>query len=124
MKTYEGSINSCDPNNHVYKYLAEHKGRILYVGDDLPSEHGGAPREVLGEGSLLPCSGDPHIHFASHALFNASLDVRSARSMPELGERIRKFAREMHTVSGVGEGYRQERDHDHRGAQVSSLSTS
>jgi predicted amidohydrolase YtcJ len=93
MKTYEGTIISCDPNNHVYKYLVEDKGRILYVGDNLTAEHGAAPRDVLGERALLPCFGDTHIHFASFALFNAGLDVRSARSLPELAERVLKFAK-------------------------------
>ncbi len=94
MKTYEGAIISCDRKDHVYKYLVEDEGRILSVGDDLPPAYQGAPREILGERSLLPCFGDTHLHFASYALFNAGLDVRSARSLPEMGEQIRKFTRE------------------------------
>lgn len=93
MKTYEGAIISCDRGNHVYRYLVEEGGRILHVGNDLPVAYEGAPREVLGERALLPCFGDTHLHFASHALFNAGLDVRSARSLPEMCEHIREFAR-------------------------------
>jgi len=37
---------------------------------------------------------DTHLHFASYALFNAGLDVRSARSLPEMCEHIQKFTRE------------------------------
>jgi predicted amidohydrolase YtcJ len=94
MKTYEGAIISCDRENHVHRYLVEEGGRILYVGNDLPAEYRGTPREVLGERSLLPSFGDTHIHFASYALFNAGLDVRSARSLPEMSVRIGEFSRE------------------------------
>ena len=93
MNIYEGTIISCDRVNHVYRYLVEDGGRILAVGDDLPPAYRGAPRELLGERSLIPCFGDTHLHFASYALFNAGLDVRSARSLPEMGEQIRAFAR-------------------------------
>ncbi len=91
MKTYEGTLISCDKENHVYRYLVEDRGRILHVGDVLPAEYEGSPREVLGGRALLPCFGDTHLHFASYALFNAGLDVRSARSLPEMCEHIRKF---------------------------------
>ena len=53
-----------------------------------------APREVLGERALLPCFGDTHLHFASYALFNAGLDVRHARSLPEMCGHIQKFTTE------------------------------
>ncbi|MHB9096608.1 MAG: amidohydrolase [Syntrophales bacterium] len=93
MNIYEGAIISCDRANHVYRYLVEDRGHILAVGDDLPPAYRGAPRELLGERSLIPCFGDTHLHFASYALFNAGLDVRSARSLPEMGEQIRTFTR-------------------------------
>jgi len=92
MKTYEGTIISCDGENHVYRYLVEDRGRIVYVGNNLPPEYQGSPREGLGERSLLPCFGDTHLHFASYALFNAGLDVRSAASIPELCGVIKRFA--------------------------------
>ncbi|MCX5829076.1 MAG: amidohydrolase [Deltaproteobacteria bacterium] len=92
MKTYSGAIISCDKDNHVYQYLVEDKGRIVFVGNDLPAEYKGAPIEVLGERSLLPSFADTHLHFASYALFNAGLDVRSARDLPEMCEQVREFA--------------------------------
>ena len=94
MKTYEGAIISCDRENHVYRYLVEDKGRILHLGNELPAAYQGAPREVLGERALLPCFGDTHLHFASYALFNAGLDVRHARSLPEMCGHIQKFTTE------------------------------
>lgn len=94
MKIYEGTIISCDRGDHVHRYLIEAHGRILHVGDELPAAYQGAPRVDLGQRALLPCFGDTHLHFASHALFNAGLDVRSARSIPEMCDRIRKFTHE------------------------------
>ena len=94
MKTYEGAIISCDRENHDYRYLVEDKGRILHLGNELPAAYQGAPREVLGERALLPCFGDTHLHFASYALFNAGLDVRHARSLPEMCGHIQKFTTE------------------------------
>lgn len=93
MKIYEGTVISCDAGDHVHRYLVEDQGRILHVGNDLPAQYGDAPREVLQGKTLLPCFGDTHIHFASYALFNAGLDMRSARSLPEMCERIRTFTR-------------------------------
>jgi predicted amidohydrolase YtcJ len=94
MKVYEGSIVSCDREDRVHHYLVEDKGRILHVGEQLPARYEGEPREVLGGRALLPCFADTHLHFASYALFNAGLDVRSARDIPEMCERIRHFVRE------------------------------
>ncbi|MDD5101142.1 MAG: amidohydrolase family protein, partial [Syntrophales bacterium] len=104
MKTYQGAIVSCDTNDRIYGYLVEDKGRILHVGNDLPTQYGDAPREVLGERSLLPAFGDTHIHFASYALFNAGLDVRSARGLTEMCEDIRKFTRKNNDKIVMGFG--------------------
>jgi len=93
LKVYNGAIVSCDPKNSVHNYLVEDKGRILYAGAELPAAYRGAPLEKLGGRALLPCFGDTHIHFASHALFNAGLNVRSARSLPEMSGQIADFAR-------------------------------
>ena len=93
MKIYNGTIISCDRENHVHNYLVEDKGRILYAGSELPAAYKGAPLERLGERALLPCFGDTHLHFASYALFNAGLDVRSARSLQELSGQVLNFAR-------------------------------
>jgi len=94
MKIYEGAIICCDQKNHAYQYLVEDKGRILHVGDELPTAYQGAPREVLGERALLPCFGDTHLHFLSYATFNAGLFVRHARSLSEMCGHIQKFTTE------------------------------
>lgn len=92
MKIYSGTIISCDRDDHVHNYLVEDRGKIIYAGAELPAEYKGAPLEKLGGRALLPCFGDTHLHFASYALFNAGLDVRSAKSLAELGARIKRAA--------------------------------
>ena len=94
MKIYDGAIISCDRESHVYRYLVEDKGRILHLANELPAVYQGAPRELLGERALLPSFGDTHLHFASYSLFNAGLDVRRARNLPEMCGQIRKYAAE------------------------------
>ncbi len=93
MKIYYGAVISCDRENHIHQYLVEDKGRILYAGPELPAAYHGAPQVALGDRALLPCFGDTHLHFASYALFNSGLDVRSARSLPEMSEQIIQSAR-------------------------------
>ena len=92
MKVYHGAIISCDSKDRVHEYLAEDKGRILYAGAQLPAQYKDAPRTELGAGALLPSFGDTHLHFASYALFNAGLDIRSARGIPGMCAEIKKFA--------------------------------
>lgn len=92
MKIYSGTIISCDRDDHVHNYLVEDKGKILYAGAELPAAYKGAPLEKLGGRALLPCFGDTHLHFASYALFNSGLDLRSAKSLAELGTRIKRAA--------------------------------
>ncbi len=93
MKVYEGAIVSCDAAGGVHRYLVEDEGRILFVGDGLPATYAGSPRTTLGARSLLPAFTDTHIHFMSHALFSAGLDVRAARSIAEIKETIADFVR-------------------------------
>ncbi len=92
MKVYEGTIIACDRDDHVYRYLAEDRGRIVQVGNDLPAAYRGLPVENLGTKALLPAFGDTHLHFASHALFHAGLDVRSARSLPQMCAQVKEYA--------------------------------
>jgi len=104
MKIYEGTIIACDRDNHVYQHLVEDGGRILFVGNDLPSGYEGAPKETLGERSLIPAFGDTHIHFASYALFNAGLDVRSARNLSQMCEQVREVSSAGHDGIIMGFG--------------------
>ena len=91
MKVYEGNILTCDAQDHVYKYLAEDDGRIVYVGNELPAKFASGTHVKLGDRALIPAFGDSHIHFASFATFNAGLNVSAARSNVEILDMIRAF---------------------------------
>lgn len=91
MRVYEGTILTCDREDHVYRYLATDCGRILHVGNDLPEKYAKAPRTVLGDRALIPAFADTHIHFASYATFRAGLNVMEARSNEEILEMLRAY---------------------------------
>ncbi len=91
MKVYEGSILTCDAQDHVYQFLVEDGGRIVHVGNELPARYASFPRVRLGSRALIPAFGDSHIHFASFATFHAGLNVADAKSNAEILEMIRKF---------------------------------
>ena len=91
MKVYEGSILTSDAQDHVYKYLVEDGGRIVYVGDELPAKFASGSRVKLGDRALIPAFGDSHIHYASFATFHAGLNVSDARSNAEILDMIRAF---------------------------------
>ena len=92
MRVYEGNILTCDAQDRVCRYLVEEKGRIAYVGDDLPAKYASYSRVSLGQRALIPAFGDSHIHFASFATFHAGLNVSAAKSNAELLEMVRRFA--------------------------------
>lgn len=91
MKIYKGTILTCDVYNTVAKYLVEHNGRILYVGNTLPTKFLKSPVLQLGERALIPSFADTHIHFASFATFHAGLNVMDARNHDELLEMLRDY---------------------------------
>jgi len=91
MKIYEGNILTCDEQNHVYKYLVEDGGRLVYVGNELPAKYASFTRVNLGEKALIPAFGDSHIHFASFATFNTGINVANAKSNAEILQMLRDF---------------------------------
>ena len=91
MRVYEGAILTCDAQDHVYNYLVEDDGRIVYTGNELPAKYASGTRIQLGEKALIPAFGDSHIHFASFATFHAGLNVSHARSNSEILDMIRDF---------------------------------
>ncbi len=92
MKIYKGTIISCDSENHVYRYLAEDRGKILFTGDHLPDIYAGHEIIELGTRAMLPGFIDTHIHFSSYAFFNKALDVTPAESSEELARLIEEYA--------------------------------
>lgn len=94
MQVFNGTIITCDRDSNVYRYLVEEKGRISYIGDELPEEYSSKAHRIdLGEKALIPSFGDGHLHFSNWALFAvAYFDVRAARNFNEIGEIINNFA--------------------------------
>ena len=92
MKCYEGTILSVDANDGVYRYLVEDKGRILYVGNELPKIFPFLPIIELGDCVLAPAFVDTHQHFASLSTFNAGLNVMEAESNEEIARMIGEYA--------------------------------
>ena len=93
MKVYKGAVLSVNSNNEVFGFLVEDKGKIVFVGDELPEEYSSCEMVELGERALIPAFCDTHQHFASSALFNAGLNVMEARSNTEILEMISDFCR-------------------------------
>lgn len=94
MKCFKGNIITVNENNDVYQYLVEDKGRIVYVGDDLPYKYRTGQMIALGKKALIPSFADTHQHFASFSTFHAGLNVMDAGSNTEIKEMIRDFAKE------------------------------
>lgn len=91
MKIYEGNILTCDAQEHVYRFLVEEEGRIVYVGNELSEKYKDKERILLGNRALIPAFGDSHIHFASYATFRAGLNVANAKSNREILEMLQEF---------------------------------
>ena len=92
MKCYIGTVISVNQNDDVFRYLVEDKGRILYVGNELPLEYASAETVELGEKALIPSFVDTHQHFASFSIFHAGLNVMDAESNIEISDMICDFA--------------------------------
>ena len=106
MKVYQGAVLTCDPDDSVHRFLVEDAGKIVWTGYELSPEMEACPNRVILEDGqvLIPAFADSHMHFASFALFNSGLDVRSAGSIPEIQIRLRQFAasRKDELITGFG----------------------
>lgn len=91
MKCYKGAILSVNANDDVFSYLVEDKGKIVYVGNELPSRFSGAELVDLDGKALIPAFVDTHQHFASFAIFNAGLNVMEAGSNEEISQMVADF---------------------------------
>lgn len=91
MKCYKGAILTVNAHDEVYNYLVEDRGRIIYVGNELPDRYTGIDTTELGERALSPAFVDTHQHFASFSTFHAGLNVMDAESNTEISEMIRDF---------------------------------
>lgn len=92
MKVYHGNILSVNKNNDVFQYLVENRGRIVFVGNELPTKYSRAERIELGNRALIPPFVDTHQHLASFSAFHAGLNVMEAASNREILDMVRAFA--------------------------------
>ena len=76
MKIYHGKIITVNKNNDVFDYLVEDKGRIVFVGNELPEKFAGAETVELGDRALIPSFADTHQHMASFSAFHAASALR------------------------------------------------
>jgi predicted amidohydrolase YtcJ len=92
MRVYEGTVITCDDTGSVARYLVEDRGKIAYVGNELPERYASGERVSLGSGALCPAFADTHIHFLSNAIFTGGLDVRSARDVAAVKGQVARYA--------------------------------
>lgn len=92
MKVFHGTILTLDEKNTTARYLVEKNGKIVFVGDELPSNYAACECVELGEKALIPSFADTHIHFASFATFHAGLNVMEATSNRQILEWLKDYA--------------------------------
>lgn len=92
MKAFiNGTFISCEEENRIFKVLVEDKGKIVFTGDELPPEYSYAQKVDLKGQCVVPAFADTHMHFGSWALFNSTVDVRSAEDFDGLGKMLKDY---------------------------------
>ena len=94
MKVFKNaSFITCEPdNNKTFSAMAVDKGRIAWIGDELPEAYKGVPVIDLEGASVTPAFGDTHMHFESFCMFSNSFFIMDAASLDEAGEVVRAYA--------------------------------
>lgn len=76
---------TCDAENHIYDMMAvDTKGRILWLGEDVPDSCKEMPRIDLKGAVVVPAFGDTHLHFESFAMFENTFNISEALSFDEI----------------------------------------
>jgi len=76
---------TCDAENHVYNAMAvDAKGRILWMGEDVPDSCKDMPHVDLKGAVVVPAFGDTHLHFESFAMFENTFNISEALSFDEI----------------------------------------
>ncbi len=91
MKHYVGTILTVNENNDIFHHLVEDNGKIVFVGNDLPSIYDNVETIDLGEQVLCPSFADTHQHFASFSLFHSGLNVMDASSNVEIKQMCKEY---------------------------------
>lgn len=82
---------SCEGQSRNFSVMVVDKGRIRYVGDEIPAAYSRAKRVDLGGKCVVPAFADTHIHFESYALFQSTLDVREAINLEDMAGMVRAY---------------------------------
>ncbi len=93
MKVYKGQILTVNQNDDIFQYLVEDKGRILFVGNELPEQYQNQETIELGEQALIPSFVDTHQHFASYSIFHDGLNVMKAKNNKQIIEMVDEFVK-------------------------------
>ena len=99
MICYKGKVLTVDSNDTVAGFLVEDKGRIVYVGNELPEQYKNVQTVELGKKVLVPAFVDTHQHMASFSTFHAGLNVMDAESNEEIAQMFDKTFEEDLTFS-------------------------
>lgn len=87
------SFITCEPGqNKTYSAMAVDKGRIAWIGDEVPEACRRAPAVDLGGAAVTPAFGDTHMHFESFSMFANSFFVMDVASLEEAGQVVRNYA--------------------------------
>ena len=99
------SFITCEPgNNATYTAMAVDRGRIVWIGNEIPKAYRAARVTDLGGAAVTPAFGDTHLHFESYCLFNNTFFVMDAASLPEMGQIVTAYA-EAHPQDAVILGF-------------------
>jgi predicted amidohydrolase YtcJ len=95
MKIFQGTIITCDKDSNVFQYLVEDKGKIVFVGNDLPKDFSGKEKIIkLGKRALLPAFGEGHIHYSNYAIIAAEyFDIKEAKKFSDIRDIIHNFVK-------------------------------
>jgi hypothetical protein len=98
MQIFEkGDFISCEDENRIFHVLIEDRGRIVFTGDEVPDQYRGIRERISMKGRcVVPAFGDTHMHFASFAFFQATLDVRDIRNFHQLAQIITSYEKNRH----------------------------
>lgn len=82
---YNGVFISCDEKDSVYSCMVEEKGKIVFLGNELPEIYRKVPDKVDLQGkAVTPAYADTHVHFGSFALFHFGLNFTRAKNLEDI----------------------------------------
>ncbi|MDD7416821.1 MAG: hypothetical protein PUK48_05595, partial [Spirochaetales bacterium] len=68
MNVFKGCIIQCDENNSVAKYLVEHDGKIVFVGNKLDDEYSMYPVTDLENKAIIPSFVNPYYQISKEGI--------------------------------------------------------